>query len=605
MKQFDSFGLDTSNECLWQNGGQIPLPPKPFAVLRYLVENPGRLVTHNELLDALWPDTFVQPQVLRTYMLELRKILGDDAKQPRFIQTVPKRGYVFVAPIADPAEKEVRLVAQAAALVPDRAAIVDRKEELQRLNELAQLAASGQRQTAFIAGETGIGKTALVDAFTHHVHSVHPVIVARGQCVSGFGKEDYYPVMEALGQLCSLQDTDSACAVLARVAPGWIAALGRDPAVLTQLSARPSPAERQLADLCAALEELASERLLILVFEDLHWADSSTLDLVSALARRRAPARLLLVGTCRPFGAAAEHPLKELKQDLRLRRLSSDIALHPLTKSAMQDLLRKELGQDSLPEGLAGFVHQRSEGNPLFAIAILGHLIAQSFLVREGEGAAAQWRQSALFEEMEAGVPEELAQMIELEIDRLGALEQRILEAGSLFSVAFPAWAVAAALDEEAAAIEETCDQLARRLHFVHRAGQDELPDGSHSAFYVFAHDLFREVLHRRQPPTRRATMHVRVANRLGELFAGRESDVAREIAMHFESAAEWQHAIKALRAAARHARRRNAHAEADELLQRALHLSANLRDPARSSLAQELQVDLASQDEVSAIADR
>jgi DNA-binding winged helix-turn-helix (wHTH) protein len=103
MKHFQSFGLDTSNGCLWRNGAQIALPPKPFAVLRYLVENPGRLVTHDELLDAVWPETYVQPQVLRTYMLELRKVLGDDAGQPRFIQTLPKRGYCFVAPVMDSA----------------------------------------------------------------------------------------------------------------------------------------------------------------------------------------------------------------------------------------------------------------------------------------------------------------------------------------------------------------------------------------------------------------------------------------------------------------------------------------------------------------------
>ena len=83
MKQFASFRLDTGNECLWRDGVRIALQPKPFAVLRYLVENPGRLITHDEMLDALWPETYVQPQVLRTYMLELRKILGDDAAQPR------------------------------------------------------------------------------------------------------------------------------------------------------------------------------------------------------------------------------------------------------------------------------------------------------------------------------------------------------------------------------------------------------------------------------------------------------------------------------------------------------------------------------------------
>src|SRR5260370_42103810 len=103
MNHFQSFGLDTSNGCLWRNGVQIALPPKPFAVLRYLVEHPGRLVTHDELLDAVWPGTYVQPQVLRTYMLELRTDLGDDAGHPRFIQTLPKRAYCFVAPVMDSA----------------------------------------------------------------------------------------------------------------------------------------------------------------------------------------------------------------------------------------------------------------------------------------------------------------------------------------------------------------------------------------------------------------------------------------------------------------------------------------------------------------------
>src|SRR5471032_3131760 len=101
MKQFDCFGLDTANQCLMRGGVPIDLPPKPFAMLRYLVENPGRLITHDELLDALWPETFVQPQVLRTYMLDLRKLLGDDAGHPRFIQTLPKRGYCFVAEVVE------------------------------------------------------------------------------------------------------------------------------------------------------------------------------------------------------------------------------------------------------------------------------------------------------------------------------------------------------------------------------------------------------------------------------------------------------------------------------------------------------------------------
>jgi predicted ATPase len=178
---------------------------------------------------------------------------------------------------------------------------------------------------------------------------------------------------------------------------------------------------------------------------------------------------------------------------------------------------------------------------------------------------------------MEASVPDRLAQMIELEIERLSPEEQRILEAGSLISVAFPAWAVAAALEEDAVEMEAACDGLAHRLYFLERAGEDELPDGTRSAFYVFSHGLYREVLYQRQVATQRARRHSRVAERLGELFAGREANVAREMALHYEAACNWQRAASALRAAAQHARQRQAYAEAEELLERALRITENL----------------------------
>jgi DNA-binding winged helix-turn-helix (wHTH) protein len=611
MKQFESFGLDTSNECLWRNGAQIALPPKPFAVLRYLVENPGRLITHNELLDALWPETYVQPQVLRTYMLELRKVLGDDAGQPRFIQTLPKRGYCFVATVtASPAPAKDRAgmgrgaVAEPAGAETTR--IVGRAAEMAHLKAQVELLASGQRRVVFVTGEAGIGKTALIDALLMDVlgayrgqqnNSSPSASVARGQCVEGVGgKEEYYPVMEALSQLCASPDGDKACRILGRMAPVWLSALGREPeAAAAARSESPAAPARMPGDLCAALEELAAEKPLILIFEDLHWADDSTLHLISALARRRAAARLMVLATYRPqdLAGATEHLLKGLKQDLLMRRLCAEIALAPLAKAAVKELLAAELKQEALPPGLAGFVHQHSEGNPLFAVAILEHLIAERFLVRGEAGDTARWELRTAFQEMEASVPEGLAQMIELEIERLSPAEQRLLEAGSLISVAFPAWAVAAALEEDEAETEEACDGLARRLYFLERAGQDELPDGTRSAFYVFAHGLYREVLYRRQAAARRARRHVRIAERLGVLFAGREADVAREMAMHYEAAGDWRRAVKALRGAARHAQQRHAYAEAAELLEHGLRITENLSGTERGTTAQAISGEL------------
>ena len=96
-----TFWLDTMNEYLWRAGVPIDLTPKAFAVLRYLVEHPGRLVTQQELLDALWPDVHVQPEIVKTYIRDIRRILGDQPKAARFIETRPRRGYTFVAAVTN------------------------------------------------------------------------------------------------------------------------------------------------------------------------------------------------------------------------------------------------------------------------------------------------------------------------------------------------------------------------------------------------------------------------------------------------------------------------------------------------------------------------
>jgi predicted ATPase/DNA-binding winged helix-turn-helix (wHTH) protein len=592
MKQFESFRLDTSNECLWQNKVQINLPPKPFAVLRYLVDNPGRLISHDELLDALWPETYVQPQVLRTYMLDLRKILGDDPGCPRFIQTLPKRGYCFVAQVKEASSSDAPAAAANEAQLAILDGVVGREQELTRLKTLAQSMACSQRQTVFITGTTGIGKSALAEAACQQIVATFSANVACGQCVEGLSKkEDYYAVMEILRQLCASAVGETAARILSSVAPAWMAALRREPDA-TSVDMRSTQAKAP-ADLCRALEELAKETALVLVFEDVQWANESTVEFISALARRRTPAKLMLLATCSPHCASSEHPLKALKQDLVMHRLCAELALAPLAKTAVRQLLSRELGQEALPSSLDTFIYRHSEGNPLFALALLRHLIAERHLAHDGSNDSGRWEQRAPFPDMETGVPQELAQLIDPEIERLSAADQRILEAASLMRVVFPAWAVAAALEQDLAETEEACDKLARRSCFVHRAGHDELPDGTRSDFYAFAHGLYREVLYQKQTASRRAKGHTRIAERLGQLFAGREDNVSREMAMHYEAAGNWKRATTALRTAARHAHQRQAYSEAAQLLQHSLGIAENLHDAERGLVARAILAEL------------
>lgn len=590
MQHFGLFRLDTVEQCLWHKGTQMALPPKQFAVLRYLVEHPGRLISHDELLDALWPETYVQPQVLRTYVLELRKILGDDARHPRFIQSLPKRGYRFIAPVnVESGVHDSSVATQPACVGVARATgIAGRAEELKTLQSHFDALAQEKRQIVFVTGETGIGKSALLDAFCRGVECMLGVAVVRGQCVQGFAdREVYYPIMEALAELCAPPHAERIKPLLARKAPSWLAALeGQTPEgnTLTQ--------ERGMSELCSALETIAADTPLVLVIEDLHWADESTLNLIAALARRRAPTRLMLVATIGPHNGGPVE-LKRVKHNLRVHELCAEIVLGPLRPAHVEVLLRGMLEQDDLPRELASFVHESSEGNPLFATAMVRHLQAKRFLIRREQDSGAHWEARVPLREMEAGVPEELEQMIELEIEHLSPRARRVLEAGSLFSVAFPAWAVAAAMEEDVSSIEEACDALARRHSLVTRAGQDELPDGTCSAFYVFSHGLYREVLYQRQTLTLRARSHLRIAEQLRALFAGSEASVAREIAWHYEAAGQRGQAIATLQQAARLAARRQAYIAATDILEYALRIAEDLHWTEREPATQRLRAEL------------
>src|SRR5215475_9369688 len=131
MKVFHSFRLDHLNQCLWRGDRRVTITPKAFDVLRYLVEHPGRLVTQEEILEALWPKAYVNPEVVKKYILAIRKALEDKPHQPVFIETVPRRGYQFVAQVS---EEVTAASAMAAGGSEDR--IVGRDGELARLEAL-------------------------------------------------------------------------------------------------------------------------------------------------------------------------------------------------------------------------------------------------------------------------------------------------------------------------------------------------------------------------------------------------------------------------------------------------------------------------------------
>ena len=501
-KEFPPFRLDTFNECLWRSGDigsveRILLPPKAFAMLHYLVEHAGRLVTQDELLDALWPDTFVQPEVLKSRVREIRSVLGDDCRNPRFIETLPRRGYQFVAPVSD-------ATTELAVELPSLK-IVGRKAQLDELGFCLQRALGSQRQVVFITGETGIGKTTLVDEFLRQATADYPNIrIARGQCVEGHGgKEAYYPMLEAVGQLCGGSGGDTVVRALAAQAPTWLVQfpglVSNKQRDMLQQEIVGATRERMLREITEALETITSDKPLLLVLEDLHWVDPYTVDLISTMARRRAPSKLMLIGTYR----VAEHPLKTVKQDLLVHHLCRKIALQPLTKAEVAEYLGFDSPGAAVPESLTALIYRHSEGNPLFMVAVLDHVRERGLIAVEN----GTWQVKVHLETIELQAPESLRHLIELQIEELSEEEQRALEVASVTGVSFTAHAEALGTPGDQEKFENLWETLSRRQHLVRRTGSHQFPDGTMSQCYEFAHALYREVFYRRQSPGRRTKL--------------------------------------------------------------------------------------------------
>lgn len=294
--------LDCTNERLWRGAEAVPLTPKAFAVLRYLMDHGGRLVTKTELLEAVWPDTHVTDAVLKVYVGEIRKALGDRAAAPRFIETRHRRGYRFIGRL------ESRPEPGAGERASGAHPLVGRDAALCRLRAALERASAGVRAIVFLTGEPGIGKTTLLDALLGEASARPGLRAARGQCVEHFGAgEPYGPVLEALGRLCRGPGGNDVVAMLGRQAPTWLAQmpwlLEAEERAAIQHDTMGASAERMLREMTEALEALTAESPLVLVLEDLHWADGATLDLVACIARRPEAARLLVITTYRPVEA--------------------------------------------------------------------------------------------------------------------------------------------------------------------------------------------------------------------------------------------------------------------------------------------------------------
>ncbi len=563
---------------------------KIFETLCVLVEAHGHLVDKDELINRVWPEAVVEEGNLAHNISVLRKTLGEPATGQKYIETVPGRGYRFVAEVGEMQRRESGpwLEFRPPPVTPAVSHLVQRRNELQLLDHCLERALTGKRQVVFVSGEAGIGKTALVDAFVAQARGKAPLWFGYGQCSDHHGPgEAYMPILEALSRMCREAAGEDLIKFLARFAPTWLVQMpwllsgseleGLQPRVLG------ATRDRMLREMVESVEVLTAGKPLLLVLEDLQWADYSTVDLIACLARRHEPARLLLIGTDRSGDAKLRgHPLHALIQELRARGSCEELALPFLDEHGVEEYLSSRFNGGKVPAGLARVLHGRTEGNPLFLMNVVDHWLPLGLLEKPPE-------------QLSLEVPGTLRGLIDRQLAMISSSEQAILEAASVAGREFAAAAVSAAVEQTEEEVEAACDALAKQGLFLNPCGRTNWPDGTVSACYAFVHDLHREILYDRIPPRRRAGLHLRIGVRVEAGYGIQARELAAELAIRFVQGQDVPRAVRYLRYAAEQAVARSAHREAVELLRQALRLLGSLPESAeRAEQELALQATLA-----------
>lgn len=501
---FPPFRLDTVAGRLWHGTEPVVLRPKLWDVLLYLVARHGQLISKVELLDAVWPEVTMDDEMASGAVRELRRVLGDDADPARFIEVVRGRGYRFIAAIdtvALPPQDSTQL-----------SRLVGRDGEVATLLDHWRDACAGRRRMLLITGEPGLGKTSLVARVIDEAQAGRAGatgFIVHAQCIEQHSVvEPFMPILDTLGHLCAGPDAARVSAVLRRYAPAWLLQLPHvtgpnERQRLLRDWAGVTP-ERLLRMLLEALDALAEELPLLLVFEDLHWADLSTLDLLARLAHRPERSRMLIVGTYRPAEAALRHlPLRAMTEEMRLHGRCQELALEYLDRGAVEQLLSLRYPGCATPE-LVEYLRQRTAGNPLFLLLLLDGLQAAGMLVPDREG----WHVEPGWQR--ASIPDSVRNLIARQINRLSAEQVALLEIASLIGIEIPLPLLIATMMTESELTSDAALQLVTRCPHLTRSAT--VAGERSEETYRFVHPLYREVMETQIPAARRRDLHLRIA---------------------------------------------------------------------------------------------
>ena len=549
---FGGFELDEERFELRRGGAVVELRRKVFDVLRYLVAQNGRLVSKDELLQSVWPRETIQEGVVAQNIAILRRALGDSRDEAKLIQTVHGRGYRFIADVSAARVERARSVppAQPPVTAPDaHEAFVGREHVMHELRKLLRTSLAGKGAFAVISGDAGIGKTRTAGELAAEALALGARVL-EGRCHEADGAPAFWPWVQLLRAAAREPDglragephergaRDPELETLLDALRG-ASALPRSSEVdppRALLTASPQLRFRLFDAITQQLARLARAQPLVLIFDDLHWADEATLHLLRFVARELRTLPLLVLGTSREIGAAqpiaaggssAEPGTSALLCSLLggndVHRIYLDGLSHAATCALAAATLARDLGELTLRD-----LHALTEGNPFFVHEVL-RLLADDSGEQPGEQ---RWR---------AELPRRLREVIGLRLSRLPPPAQRLLALASVigreFGVAVLEQVAGLPRAELLRLLEAATDARLLRETAVSSdgaLGHGEAPAGR----YAFAHALIRESLYAELSEPERVRVHEQVGHALEALFGVDADAHLDELAHHFHRAA-------------------------------------------------------------------
>jgi DNA-binding winged helix-turn-helix (wHTH) protein/tetratricopeptide (TPR) repeat protein len=551
--RFHPFQLPPDVDLLYRDGAPVQIEPRAVQVLRYLIRHRDRVVPKEELLDQVWADVFTTDAVLKQAVSQVRRALGDTPDAPRYVRTFHARGYRFIAPVEVHESPPVEdAPARERAAEPNYDLLVGREKELSLLKAEYGRALRGGGQTVVVFGEPGIGKTQLARHFGRWVRAEGASFVsARFFDYEGSRLAPYEAFIDLLraavypagaGLAPPRRDSpaeDLRARVEARCGerlPEELFRVERAHAPLQHVGPGSSASDHfgVIFPLARAFLSLARERPLVMVLDDLQWADEVSLDCLGYLMRSRAEEPLLLVMLARAGEAAdSAHALAQWLRREAVYRSFTSVNLKPLDEGACRAAVEEAFGGPEraplVPRAETHLIHRVTGGNPYFLVETLRLLVAEGRISEADPEAEARWEWHGI---EDVPLPDSLVMAAMAKLERLSPELRGLLEQAAVIGDEFRV----ETLVRMSGRAEELVDGS---LQGAVRAGVLSERGVSVGEDYRFYHTILRRVLYDNLGQRRRRRLHLLAASAIEEIYARHAERVADALSVHYEAAGD------------------------------------------------------------------